>query len=301
MNIAELSKQFAIDDVLQVTEGKGSLPFVEITNAHASATISLYGGQVLSYKKASQQTLLFLSNKAYYEEGKAIKGGVPICWPWFGNDPEGKGRPAHGFARNSLWQLANTQQLENGATKVVLKLSDNEKSLALWPYQFELELTVIVGEQLSLELTTKNTGDQAFRITQALHTYFSVQSVDDVSVEGLDQKNYLDKAKANSGAEEKVQSGDVIFDGEVDRVYLDVPHELRLKQASSHDVLIKTAHNKTAVVWNPWKALCEQSADLQPDDYRRFVCVETANAASDIVQLSAGEHFTLAAVYELHG
>ena len=298
MNVSELNKKFSLDGVLEISEVHSGFPFIKINNQYASAVISLYGGQVLSYANCDAEELLFLSDKAFYETGKAIKGGVPICWPWFGADPEAKGRPAHGFARNSLWEMESTEQLENGSTKVVICLLPNEASQALFSYDFKLSLTIVVGEQLELELDTKNNGQKAFDITQALHTYFSVKNIDEVVVTGLGGCSYLDKAQSNSGEENKIQVDDISIDGEVDRIYLDAPSELKIMQKDSVKLTaIKSINNKTAVVWNPWKDLCEQSADLKPDDYTRFVCVETANAASDVINIQPGESFSLKATY----
>ena len=300
MNVSELNKEFSIDGVLEISEETSGFPFVKINNQYASAVISLYGGQVLSYTHGDAEDLLFLSDKAFYEKGKAIKGGVPVCWPWFGADPEGKGRPAHGFARNSLWQLESTEQMTNGSTKLVICLLPNETSREIFSYEFKLSLSVVVGKELALELTTNNTDDRPLPITQALHTYFSVNNIDDVAVKGLDGKAYLDKAKSNIGAENKTQKGDVVFGGEVDRIYLDVPDDLKITQKNSVKVTaIHSGHNKTAVVWNPWKELCEQSADLKPDDYKRFVCVETANAADDVITIMPGDIFTLGVAYSI--
>jgi len=300
MNVSELNKEFSLDGVLEVDEEHHDFPFIKINNQYASAVISLYGGQVLSYVRSDAEDLLFLSDNAFYETGKAIKGGVPICWPWFGADPEGKGRPAHGFARNSLWQLESTEQMKNGSTKLIISLLPNEASRKLFPYEFKLSLSVVVGKELALELTTNNTDDKPLPITQALHTYFSVNNIDDVAVKGLDGKAYLDKAKSNIGEENKTQKGDIAFCGEVDRIYLDVPNDLKITQKKSvKKVSIQSRHNKTAVVWNPWKELCEQSADLKPDDYKRFICVETANAADDVITVMPGDVFSLGVTYSI--
>ncbi len=300
MTIHELNQQFAIEDHLQIVEGEGGFAFIKIHNDKADALISLYGGQVLSYKKPQQPDMFFLSDKAYYQSGKAIKGGVPICWPWFGNDPQNKGRPAHGFARNSLWQLAAAEQLANGDTLVELQLSPNESSRSLWPYDFLLSLKVTVGDELTLQLTTHNKDPQTVEITQALHTYFALESIDALRISGLENLSYLDKAKSNTGAEQKTQQGEIHIEGEVDRIYLQVPEQINLKHiAPSHAadtaITLHSKNNATAVVWNPWQELCEQSADLNPSDYQRFVCVETANAATDVIRLAAGESFTLQA------
>lgn len=300
MTIDELNQQFAIEGHLQVIEGEGGFAFIKIHNDKADALISLYGGQVLSYRKAQQPDVFFLSDRAYYQHGKAIKGGVPICWPWFGNDPQNKGRPAHGFARNSLWQLVATEQLANGDTFVELQLSPNELSASLWPHEFLLSLKVTVGDELTLQLTTHNNDTQPFEITQALHSYFALESIDALRISGLENLTYLDKAKSNTGAEQKTQQGEIHIEGEVDRIYLQVPEQITLKNiapslTAESAITLQSKNNATAVVWNPWQQLCEQSADLKPDDYQRFVCVETANAASDVISLAAGDSFTLQA------
>lgn len=298
MNVSELNEKFSLNGVLEIREEHSGFPFIKINNKYASAVISLYGGQVLSYAHVGAEKLLFLSDKAFYETGKGIKGGVPICWPWFGADPEGKGRPAHGFARNSLWQLESTEQLENASTKVVICLLPNEISQGLFPYDFKLSLTIVVGKQLGLELTTHNKGQQAFNITQALHTYFAVKSIHQVVVVGLDGSAYLDKAKSNSGKENKIQDGDVSINGEVDRIYLETPNQLKIIHKETEKVVsIESKNNKTTVVWNPWKELCEQSADLKEDDYTRFICVETANAADDVIKVGPDEAFSLRVSY----
>jgi len=300
MNVSELNNKFSLDGILDITEVHSDFPFIKINNQYASAVISLYGGQVLSYTPHEADELLFLSDKAFYEAGKAIKGGVPICWPWFGADPEGKGRPAHGFARNSLWELGSTEQTASGETKVVINLLSNAVTKKLFPFEFKLSLTVVVGKELKLELTTSNMDEESFDITQALHTYFAVEDINNVAVLGLDGSNYLDKAKSITGEENRTQKDNITFDGEVDRIYLKAPSDLKIKQKKSVQFIgIKSINNKTAVVWNPWKELCEQSADLKPDDYTRFVCVETANVADDVIKVMPGKTFSLQVVYSI--
>ena len=127
--IEQLNRDFAIQDQLSIIEGEGGLPFIKIDNGTAAALISIYAGQVLSYRPADEPAdLLFLSDQAYYQEGKAIKGGIPVCWPWFGPDPEEKGRPGHGFVRNRPWALSGTELSPEGDTKVVLELTDSDET-----------------------------------------------------------------------------------------------------------------------------------------------------------------------------
>jgi glucose-6-phosphate 1-epimerase len=298
MNIEQLNTDFGIADQLQIVEGKGGLPFIKVDNGKASALISLYGGQVLGYQPATANAdLMFCSEHAYYQSGKAIKGGVPICWPWFGADPEEKGRPAHGFARNSMWTLASTAATENGDSKIILSLRDSDATRSLWPHAFELVLEVSIGDTLNLALTSRNNGDKPFTITQALHTYFKVGDIHQVAVQGLDGISYLDKP---DNFAEKLQAGDIQFSGEVDRVYTNTSADLVINDPKlQRQIHINSEGSNTSVVWNPWADICAASGDLADNAYTGFVCVETANAASDIIIVPAGEERSIAATYQI--
>ncbi|MEM9451790.1 MAG: D-hexose-6-phosphate mutarotase [Cyanobacteria bacterium P01_E01_bin.6] len=296
MTIEQLNADYGIDKQLTFVEGNGGFPTIEIANEKATARISIYGGQVLSFQPISESDdLLFLSKTAYYKEGKAIKGGTPICWPWFGPDPEGLGRASHGIARNRLWNVLSTATTDGGDTKVILGFSDTEETRSIWPQFFELTLEIVVGDVLSIALVTRNQGDQSFLLTQALHTYFTVGDISQVTVVGLDKTRYIDKVDAGA---EKTQDGDVAIAQEVDRIYLDVPNELVINdEALGRRLRVTSTGSKSAVVWNPWVDISAKMADLADEDYKRFVCVETTNAANDVVEVAAGEEYRLMAVY----
>lgn len=279
--------------------GNGGLPMINVSNDHADAVISVYAGQVLSFTPKGAADVLFVSDKAYYAEGKAIKGGVPICWPWFGADPEGKGRPAHGFMRTRMWSEWETRDNADGSTTVILGVESSPETLAIWPHAFRLAMEITVGKTLQLALVTRNTGDAAFTITQAMHTYFAVGYIAQTTVTGLEGTQYLDKAADGNGAT-KQQDGAISINSEVDRVYLGVLAELAIVDgALNRTIRITSSGNKTAVVWNPWAKIAAGMADLQDDDYTRFVCVETTNAADDVVEVAAGAEFRLVAEYSL--
>lgn len=282
------------------TTGHGGLPMINVSNGHADALISVYAGQVLSFQPKGAADVLFVSEKAYYAQGKAIKGGVPICWPWFGADPEGKGRPAHGFMRNRMWSEWESRENADGSTTVVLGVESSPETLAIWPHAFKLAMEITVGNTLQLALVTRNTGntgDAPFTITQALHTYFSVGDIATTRVTGLEGTQYIDKA-AGAGGAIKQQDGAVSIAAEVDRVYLGVPSALAIVDgAQNRTIRITSSGNQTAVVWNPWAEIAAGMADLQDDDYTRFVCVETTNAADDVVEVPAGGEFRLVAEY----
>ncbi|RZM82151.1 D-hexose-6-phosphate mutarotase [Leptolyngbya iicbica] len=298
MNLAQLNQDYGLAGQVKILEGTGGWPYLEVANTQATALISLYGGQVLAFKpRNASRDLLFVSDNAYYQVGKAIKGGTPICWPWFGPDPQGLGRPNHGFARNRLWEIKRTEALPSGATQVVLGFGDAEDTRELWPYAFALEIEITVGNTLALALVSRNLSDRPFDITQALHTYFTVGDITQTTVLGLDGTTYIDKV---DGGTVKPQSGPLAIAAEVDRIYQNVPAELVIEdKALNRQIRITSTGNQTAVVWNPWLDVSAKSGDLTDDAYQHFVCVETTNAADDVVTVPAQGEFRLAVTYAI--
>ncbi|MGB5539264.1 MAG: D-hexose-6-phosphate mutarotase [Gammaproteobacteria bacterium] len=296
MPLDSLNARFAIDNHLKFVAGQGGLTNAVISNDLARATVSLYAGQVLSWQpKAMQHDVLFLSDRAYYQAGKAIKGGVPVCWPWFGPDPQGKGRPAHGFARTSAWEVLNTAALDNGATQLLLGLTLNDQTRSLWEGDIEAQLEITAGDTLRLALTTHNRGNEPIELGQALHTYFAVGDIAKTMVSGLEDCTYIDKV---DNSRQKVQLGAVTVSGEVDRIYTGVDRELQIHDAAYNRVInIQAGGSASAVVWNPWQAIAAGMADLGDEDYRHLLCVETTNAGPDVVKLAAGATHTLSAEY----
>jgi len=297
MNFDELSR-YEIDGELQFIEIEHGFVYAEINNARAHATVSTYSGQLLSYRpKDRQEDLLFVSDKAYYEAGKAIKGGIPVCWPWFGADPENRGRPAHGFVRNRQWQVSGSESLADGSTKIILSITDNEATRALWPHPFRLDIEITVGDTLRVELVTHNTGNDSITISQALHSYFRVGDITRVSVLGLDGINYIDKANDSA---RKTQAGPLTISAEVDRIYTDTSGDLTIDDASlERKIAIASSGCSTAVVWNPWVEIAASMADLDDDDYLQMLCVETANAGPETVTITAGDCYRLTAEYSI--
>ena len=301
MNRFELNTQFAIANQLSFGQGNGDWPFIQIHNAHARATISLYGGQVLGFHPHhTTDDLMFLSERAFYEQGKAIKGGAPICWPWFGADTSGMNRGAHGFARNQLWRVVSTRELaDDGATEVVLALNPSPKSLELWAHTFELTSTITVGKTLKIALVTRNTSDTPMHLTQAIHTYFKVGDIGQTQVLGLENTQYIDNA-VGGNREIKPQMGAIDFTQEVDRIYTHTPPIMQIVDAAwQRNIQIQAIGSHSTVVWNPWVEIAKKSADLNDGDYQKFVCVETANAADDCVQIAPNASHTLSAEYSI--
>lgn len=298
MDIERMNAEFAIEEQLTISAGPGGFPMLQIETGAARATISLYAGQVLAYRPAGQaEDLLFLSEKAYYAAGKAIKGGIPVCWPWFGPDPEGQGRPAHGFVRNRPWNLLATEARPDGSIQVRLGLSDTEETRTIWPHAFELEIEIVVGATLETALVTRNRGEAPFVLSQALHTYFRVGEIDRVRVLGLEGTTYIDKM---DGGLEKPQAGAVLIDREVDRIYTGVAGHLTIEDSGlGRRIGIDTAGSASAVVWNPWAATAAAMADLDDEDYRSLLCVETTNAGPDLIEVAPGGEHRMSATYSV--
>lgn len=298
MSIEQSVNEYEIRHELRFVETEHGFRNIEIRNAKARATISTYGGQVLSYRPVTEEEdLLFLSAMARYEVSKAIRGGLPVCWPWFGDDPEGQGRPPHGFARNRQWTVTTTESLLDGATKIVLELVDTDETRTLWPHLFRLRIVITVGESLRLELVTQNRGEKSLTISQALHAYFRVGDVSRVRVLGLEGVDYLDKIDDFT---EKTQIGAVVVNGEIDRIYTGVRGELMVDDASlGRQICIGLAGSSTAVVWNPWAEKAAAMSDLADDDYKKMICVEAANAGPETVEVPGGGEYCISAEYSV--
>lgn len=273
-------------------ELEGGFGYIEVKNASAEAKIALQGAHIFEYKRNAEEPLLWLSEASDFKRGKAIRGGVPVCWPWFGFC-EDRSLPQHGFARISMWEFLGGEEIDEGTTSLRFGLTHSEDTLKLWPYRFELELHVSVSDRLSIELKTTNTDDRPFKITQALHTYFRVSHILHVRVEGLDKNPYLDALTRQN----EVQEGDITFDKEVDRVYQEVHGEVVLKDMN-RTVHVKNEGSSSVVVWNPWIEKTKRMSAMREDAYERFVCIESANAFDDARIIEAGgSHSLVAAVF----
>ncbi len=298
MMIEQLNETHGITGQLTFVAGKGGLPMIQVNTNKAKALISIHAGQVLSFQPSGEpEDIMFLSEKAYYQDGKAIKGGAPVCWPWFGPDPEGKGRPGHGFVRNRPWNVLATETVGNGDIKVILGLTDTEETRGIWPNSFELTQEILIGDSLNLALITRNTGSESYPITQAFHTYFKIGDISQVKVLGLEDCVYIDKVDNSA---QKHQADAVTVDSEVDRIYLGVGNTMIIDDSAlNRCIQIVSQGNKTAVVWNPWEKIAAEMADLEDADYQRLVCVETTNAADDVVEVAPNSECRLVANYSV--
>ncbi len=289
MDITQLNTYHGIPNHVKFVNVEGGLQYVMVQNQSATAVIALHGGQILSYKPVTEQAdLLFLSKKSIYTDGKAIRGGIPVCWPWFGPDPKGLQRPNHGFVRYHAWSVVSTAS-SGTQTTVCLQFFESYKKEKTWKQPFSLTLEITVGKTLGLKLCTQNTGDKPFSITQAFHTYFNVGVIGQIQIEGLAGSEYFDKLDQGT---QKEQHGNVKIGEEVDRIYTDIKNPIIIHDPIlQRKIHISSPGNETIVVWNPWIGAAKKFADFADDDYQHFVCVETGNIAFDLISLAPGsEH-----------
>lgn len=270
---------------------KNGFEYVEVSNKSGRAKIALQGAHLFHYERMGERPLLWLSETSFFEPGKAIRGGVPICWPWFGKHQTDSSLPQHGFARTSLWTVVEINEIDEHATEVILHLKSSARSLQLWPYTFELQLHVTVAGTLTITLTTINCDEKAFTISSALHSYFTVSDIDNVYIEGLDNTTYFDALTKES----IVQKGNVHIAGEVDRIYQNVHYPLTIHD-QKRIVYIDAQGSSSAVVWNPWKDKCASMGDMKDDAYTTMLCIETANVLDDGRTLQPGDEHTVSAI-----
>ncbi|MDK9692792.1 MAG: D-hexose-6-phosphate mutarotase [Sulfurimonas sp.] len=265
--------------------------YIEVKNEAAEAKVALQGAHLFHYERAGEEPILWLSEASDFELGKAIRGGVPICWPWFGFN-EDKSLPQHGFARTSLWEFVGSDEVDVKTTVLTLRLTHDEKTFQIWHYKFLLELKITISDKLSMELKTTNLDDSAFKISQALHTYFSVSHISETAIKGLDKKPYLDALTWKK----ELQEGDITFNQEVDRVYQEVDGEIVLGD-KNRTIHIKNDGSSSVVVWNPWIEKTLRMSAMKEDAYKYFVCIESANAFDNARILEPQESHTLVASF----
>lgn len=296
-----LNSRFAIEGQLHFEPGPGGLCTARINNRLASAAITLQGAHILHYQPLGQAPLLWLSPWARYAPGQPIRGGIPICWPWFGAHPVDTAHPAHGLARVAAWQVKASAALPDGGTRLIFALEFPDDGCAAWPYPSHVEYRVTVGASLTLELMTENTGSGAFRYSEALHTYFAVSDLDNIRITGLNGAHYLDKTAApGSGIAGAVQHGPILIDGEVDRLYLDTEAVCLLEDSGLHRrIEIAKQGGGSTVVWSPGDVKAASMGDLGQENYRSMVCVESANAAVNAITLQPGRRHSLHVQYHI--
>jgi glucose-6-phosphate 1-epimerase len=291
--IAEWDRRFEIPGTARIVEGSGGLPKVCITSQQAEGEMYLHGAHVTSWKPGGEAEALFLSSQSRWEDGRAIRGGVPICFPWFGNKADDPKAPAHGFVRTKAWEIESIAQA-GGAVTVSMFTESNEITKKWWAADFRLVHRATFGRELSLELVMMNTGETRLRFEEALHAYHRVENIEKARVSGLDAVSYLDKTDMNR---KKVQQGEIAIAAETDRVYLNTSDAVEIQDTvlprRSH---IAKVNSQTTVVWNPWVQKAHSLSDLGDEEWMHFLCIETSNVSDFSVELAPGQQHSMKAV-----
>jgi glucose-6-phosphate 1-epimerase len=290
--IDALNREFGIPNLVEVLSGYGELPKIRVTGPLASAEIYLHGAQLTSWQPANAKEVLFLSEHSNWQDGRAIRGGIPVCFPWFRSKADDVSAPAHGVVRTKEWQLESVK-IDGGSVVVVCTTGDDELTHRWWPHAFRLSQKLSIGKSLRLELKVANTGPTSFWFEEALHTYFRVSDAEGVIIRGFDQITYMDNIDGNR---RKKQSGDLIFTAKTDNAYIDVhsPAEV-IDSTWRRRIRTEKVNSATTVVWNPWRDGAASLGDLGNDEWRQFACVEACNILDSAIALAPGQEHTMQA------
>ncbi len=274
-NIADLQSRFGSENV-NFFAAAGDLAAVKLTNDFGEASLTLYGAHVMSYTPAGAVPVLWMSEKSMFTPGEPIRGGIPVCWPWFGADPAGK-FGGHGYARVSFWNMVSAARTPAGETTVTLTLCEKDVDAKFAPQPFKLELTVTLGAALTVALKIYNTGKNDLAYSGALHSYFNVADASAIKVLGLEDCEYSDKVINVEGQ----QAGAIVIDREIDRVYRRTSGIVKVEDpVFARTIRIAKSGSTSTVVWNPWIEKSKRMPDFGDEEYHTMVCVEAANAAA---------------------
>jgi glucose-6-phosphate 1-epimerase len=296
--ITQPDRRFEIPGVAEMVEGNGGLSRVRVSSAQATGEIYLLGANLTSWKPAGGDEVFFVSSQSRWEDGRAIRGGIPICFPWFGAKADDPRAPAHGFVRTKIWQLESIARAGEAVT-VSMFTESSDETKKWWPAEFRLVYRVTFGSELRLELEVSNTGESPLRFEEALHAYLRVADARQARVKGLDGVRYFDKTDSNRG---KIQQGDIEIASETDRVYLDTSSAIELDDPLQHcRIRVAKENSRTTVVWNPWIEKARSLSDLGEAEWTRMVCIEASNVSDYAVSLAPGERHTMKAIVTVGG
>lgn len=289
--IAEMNDQHGLYGAARVETGNGGLPKISIETKLCKAEVYLYGAQVTSWKPAGSDEVIFVSAKSHWERGKPIRGGIPVCFPWFRAKPDDPNAPMHGFVRTKEWKVESTRREADESFSLLLSTESDEESRRWWPYEFRLEYRMRMGQRLELELKMENRGSLALHFQEALHTYFKVGDVEKCRVIGLNGVSYLDNRDDNK---EKEQRGELVLSKMTDNAYLDATNTVEILDTGlGRRLVTEKSGSVSTIVWNPWSDGAAKLADFGADEWHGMLCVEGGNVLGQSVALPAGGTHTM--------
>lgn len=270
-----LNHRFALDDRLVFTLHPSGLVQGVVHTALCRGLFFLHGAHVAEFCPHEKEPVLFMSGSSVFEAGKPIRGGVPLCFPWFGPRAGDSTAPAHGLVRTQNWELQSTAADAAGVIQVVLGLEVD---------QWQLRYTVRFGTELDLTLMIENLADQPRECDVALHTYFALADAEHASVHGLEHHPHLDKL---TGEQAEPSGGPIRFTQETDRIYWGPAEEVVVHDPGHHrDIYLNPRNSHSTVVWNPWVDKSQRMPDFGDHEFKRMCCVETANVGEQRLNLS---------------
>lgn len=284
---------------VKITEDENGLHYIEVDNNLAQAKIALQGAHVMHWQpKTEKYPVLWLSDHARYVKGRSIRGGVPICWPWFGAHPTDSSLCPHGFARVIPWQLIDVDSTYSGATRIALQMIQTPEAQRQLSYPYVLTLLITIGRRLKVDLATTNKADHPFVVGEAFHTYLNISDIEKIRITGLQECLYADKVRSY---ERYVEHSLLKFNGEFDRVYLNHSADCVVHDAG-YDRLIRISKSgsNTTIVWTPWETKAHAMGDMgNGDEWRRMICVESANAMENSVVINPNRTHNFSAEYSV--
>ena len=283
--VKELNKEYGIPKVLRFELDEHGMERAVIKTSAVQAIIYLQGAHITNFHPRGEKPLLFLSSKSNFATGKAIRGGIPLIFPWFGAKRDDPNAPMHGFARTSQWQVNLAQQIGDVVAMQFALDVPNHSSLRFF---------VLMGPQLDITLEVLNDSALPLTFEEAFHSYFAVSDVRNVFIEGLSRATFIDKTDQMS---RKIDGDQMLhLEGETDRVYVNTESTCRIfDPLAKRCIKIAKTHSATTVLWNPWSEKARTMADMGKDEWQRMVCIETANAADSAITLQPGETHRMSA------
>lgn len=296
LEITELNHRFGIPGIVKIVAGHGGLTKVEINSQAAQGEMYLHGAHVTSWKPSDAEEVLFVSSQSQWNDSRPIRGGVPVCFPWFSNKADDANAPMHGFARTKAWRLESITKTGDAVTVSMLIESD-DATKKWWPADFRAVYRVTFGSDLIMELDVVNTGNASFRFEEALHTYFRVGNIETVLVKGLNGVDYVDKT---DDKRKKTQNGVISFVSETDRVYLNTDAAVDVEDPALHrQITIAKDKSMTTVVWNPWINKAKAMPDFGDTEWPQMICIETCNVGDSFIELTPGQHHQMQAIVRI--
>ncbi|MCE1199533.1 MAG: D-hexose-6-phosphate mutarotase [Marinilabiliales bacterium] len=292
-NMEALNKQFGKPGAIEFKAMKGNLTGLSISNRFAEADICLYGAHVTRFKPRNGADLLWMSPDSLFEVGKPIRGGIPVCFPWFGPHKTDPQKPMHGFARLMYWEVLSIEDNDAEETVVRLGLGSSDETKGYWPFDFRAVLTVVVGSELTVTLGVTNLSAESFRYTCALHTYYHISAIEKISITGLQGVTYFNQLTGEKGRQEEEI---LVIREAMTRHYLDTETPVVLEDSGfPRRIRAGKSGSRVTTVWNPGAEACATIGDLPNEGYKSFVCIESTNAYDFPVEVNPGESFVTTA------